>query len=256
MDKETLLEKYLQDKLNEPEWQEFNDLLKSDPDFRAEAEFQMDVRRAITTEEDENFMNILADFETEARVAEQRTASTEEQTEAHREAPKTKSFPKKWLVAASIALLAGLTYFFTANQTANPHDLFTENFVPYRNVTHPITRGEETNDAKNQAFLAYSKGNYQEALPLFTALYTSAKEPYYLFYKANALIQLNRAEEAIPLLQEHLQTDDSLTDKSTWYLAMAYLQLEDTKKAKEALKKVVEMNTYKAKEAKQLLEEL
>ncbi len=39
-------------------------------------------------------------------------------------------------------------------------------------------------------------------------------------------------------------------------LAMAYLQLEDTEKAKQVLKTVVKNKTYKAEEAKQLLDAL
>ncbi|MFS4466483.1 CDC27 family protein [Maribacter sp. 2210JD10-5] len=248
MERETLLEKYLQDKLTESERQEFDALLQSDPEFKEEVEFQMDVKRALTAEEDDNFREILSDFESEARAG--------GSDEIYSDKSKVRTFPTKWLVAASVALLVGLTYFFTANQATDTKDLFTQNFKPYRNVTYPITRGEEAVNKKTKAFLAYGKGNYKGALPLFTELYASQKEPYYLFYKANALIELNRAEEAIPLLEKHLETKDSLVDKSYWYLAMAYLQLEDSEKAKQALKKVVETKAYKAEEAKQLLDVL
>ncbi len=245
---ERLLEKFLQGKLTETEQQEFDSLLKNDPAFKEEVEFQTDVMRAVIAEEDGNFAEMLSDFESEARNEEQQIVQVE--------STGAKRFPTKWLVAASIAILAALTYFFTLNQANDPKDLFAENFKPYRNVTHPITRGEEPADHKTKAFLAYSKGEYKEALPLFTELYASEKEPYYLFYKANALIQLNRAAEAVPLLQEHLKTQDSLTDKSNWYLAMAYLQLKDIEKAKQALQRVVDTNAYKMEDAKQLLDEL
>ncbi len=240
MNRETFLQKHLMGELTEKERQEFDALLKSDPKFREEVEFQTDVKRAVTAEEDENFMAILSNFESEARAKN----------------PQVRKFPTKWLVAASIALIAGSTYFFMVNQTASPRDLYSQNFKPYRNVTHPITRGEEMIDTKTQAFSNYAKGDYKEAVLIFTKLYASEKEPYYLFYKANALIQLNRAEEAIPLLQEHLETKDSLIDKSNWYLAMAYLQLEDTENAEKALNEVVSKNAYKAEEAKRLIDVL
>ncbi|WP_186435531.1 tetratricopeptide repeat protein [Maribacter sp. MAR_2009_72] len=248
MERENLLEKYLRDKLTETEWQTFDALLKSDPDFKEEVEFHTGVKRAVTAEEDENFRNILSDFESEYRNTVPKTVPLQPS--------KRVKLPMKWMVAASVTLLAGIAYFFSANQAADPQDLFVANFKPYRNVTHPITRGEETTDAKTKAFLAYSKGDYKEAIPLFDELYASDKEAYYLFYMANALIQLNRAGEAIPLLQEHLKTQDALTNKSNWYLAMAYLQLRDTKKAGEALKKVLAAKGYKAEEARQLLDAL
>lgn len=248
MERQSLLDKYLQDKLTEAELLAFNAFLESDPEFKEEVAFQTDVKRAVIAEEDENFKDMLSGFDSEAQATASKT--TEHKTE------KTKTFPNKWLVAASVALMAGLGYFYSISQTTDPKDLFVENFTPYRNVTHPITRGEAVTDTKTKAFLAYSKTAYKEAIPLFTELYTVSKEPYYLFYKANALIQLNRGEEAIPLLKEHLATTDALTDKSNWYLAMAYLQLEDTENAKKALNEVVSKKTYKAEQAKQLLDVL
>ncbi|MDO6761471.1 hypothetical protein Q4566_14765 [Tamlana sp. 2_MG-2023] len=240
MNQETLLQKYLQGKLAKTEQQEFDALLKSDPEFRNEVEFHSDVNRAISAEEDEKFMKILSDFESEAR---------EKKTEISK-------FPTKWLVAASIALLVGITYFFTTYQNTTSHDLYVQNFKPYRNVTHPIIRGDQLNDIKTQAFSEYNKGEYKKSVQLFTELYASEKEPYYLFYKANALIQLDRAEEAVPLLNKHLETQDSLTNKTYWYLAMAYLQLDDMVQAKQALNSVVERNAYNAQKAKQLLDAL
>ena len=295
-----MLEKYLHDRLTETDRQEFNELLKNDPEFKEEVEFETDVKRAITAEEDADFMDMLSDFESEAReeagsldsdapgsdsgkepnsnrfdlpeasdslemdsdsdLADGTSFKSEKQWEEgtkglHDLTSRRRTFPTKWLVAASVALLVGLTY-FTMNQSSSPEELYQDSFAPYRNVTHPITRGEEVVDEKTQAFLAYSKGDYEAAVPLFENLYTSEQEPYYLFYQANALIELNRAGEAVPLLEEHLKTSDALTDKSSWYLAMAYLQLEEVENAKKALTDVVEKEAYKAEDAKWLLEEL
>jgi FimV-like protein len=74
-----------------------------------------------------------------------------------------------------------------------------------------------------------------------------------LFYKANALLKLERAKEAVPLLLEHLKTKDSLTEKTNWYLALAYLKLEDKAKAEKILEKVIADGNYKASEAQKLL---
>lgn len=240
MERNTLLEKYLLGALSEKEREEFDTLLEKDPKFKEELEFQIDVKRAVTAEEDADFLKLLSEFETE--TADERHG--------------VKRIPTKWLVAASIALLATLTYFFTLNQTVTTGELYAQNFEPYPNLEHRIVRGEEGQDQKTKAFSAYQIGHYKEALPLLTELYATEKTPYYLFYRANALIQLNRAAEAIPLLQEHLKTKDKLTDKSNWYLAMAYLQLDDRANAKKMLNLVVEEGAFKVEEAQQLLEEL
>jgi len=240
MERDTLLEKYMLGELSKEERQEFDTLLENDPEFKEEFEFQTDVKRAVTAEEDEDFMKMLSDFDAEAID----------------EKPRTKTFPTKWLVAASIALLAAFTYFFTSNHSISTQELYAQNFEPYRNVVHPIVRGEEGADLKSKAFSAYQTGDYEKALTLLTELSATDKEPYNLFYRANALIQLNRAEKAIPLLQEHIGLKDELSEKSTWYLAMAYLQLDDKENAKKMLKLVVKEGAYKVEEAQQLLEEL
>jgi|SRR5680860_422584 len=240
MERETLLEKYIQGKLTEKEWQEFDALLKVDSDFKEEVEFHNDLKRVAESEDDAAFKEIVSDFESEARM----------------EKPTAKRFPVKWLVAASIALIACLTYILTLDSTTSTQALFAENFEPYRNVVHPIVRGEEGQNKKTNAFAAYQIGDYETALPLLDELYANTKEPYYLFYRANALIVLNRAKEAVPLLQEHLRTNDTLVKNSPWYLAMAYLQLDDKENAKKMLHEVVKNEGYKVNEAQKLLEAL
>ncbi|WP_430905622.1 tetratricopeptide repeat protein [Maribacter sp. 2-571] len=248
MDKETLLVKYLQDKLAPAELSVFKEMLDTDAEFKKEVEFQTDVKRAIVANEDDDFMEMLSEFEAEARAKERVKPIPKTQ--------KNSRLPIQWLVAASLLVLLGLSYWFFQDNTADTTDLFAQNFVPYRNVTHPVTRGDAMVDSKTQAFSAYGKGDFNKAISLFTQLYASDKEPYYLFYKANALIQINKASEAVPLLKEHLKTKDALSDKSNWYLAMAYLQLKDADKAKAALQRVVETKAYKAEDAKRLLDAL
>ncbi len=240
MERETLLEKYLHGELTAKERSEFDALLNSDADFKEEVQFHTDLKSVTEAEDDDQFREMLSDFESKARM----------------EKPSVKRFPVKWLVAASILLVVGLTYFFTIDPSVSTQDLFVSNFEPYRNVVHPVTRGEDATDTKTEAFSSYQTKDYKTALSLFTKLYTDTQEPYYLFYRANALIELNRAEEAIPLLQEHLGTEDSLVKNSRWYLAMAYLKLDDLENTKRMLREVVRNAAYKTEEAQKLLDAL
>ena len=141
------------------------------------------------------------------------------------------------------------------NQKSSTNELFANYFEPYRNVIQPLERGSGDQDEKSRAFYAYEKGDYEKAVRLFTDLFTATKEPYYLFYKANALLKLEKANEAVPLLLEHLKTKDTLSEKSTWYLALAYLKLNDKPNARITLKKVISDGKYKSKEAQKLLSE-
>jgi len=237
MKREELIEKYIQNKLSPQEEIEVKELLKNDSSFKDEITFHSSLKNVSQYEDNANFRSLIKTLEKQAKAPQQKQSYT------------------KWLAAASIILLLGLSYFLNMDQKLSTDELFAQNFEPYRNVVAPIVRSNNQQDEKTQAFLAYEKGEYETAITLFTKLYKNTKEPYYLFYKANALLKLERAKEAVPLLLEHLKTKDTLTEKTSWYLALAYLKIEDKQKAKELLKKVIANKSYKNKEAQKLMNE-
>jgi len=233
MNREELLEKYLQEKLSPQEKVIFDELIATDATFKEEVAWQSDLKKAIIHEDNDNFKALLTEIEAKK--------------------PIPKRGYTKWLAAASILLLVGFSYLFFTTTNSTTDDLFADYFEPYRNVIQPIERGSSQQDEKTVAFTAYEKGNYEKAVDLFTKLYGTSNESYYLFYKANALLKLNKANEAIPVLLEHLKTKDTLTEKTNWYLALAYLKVDKKNMAKTTLKKVADDGNYKNKEAKELL---
>ncbi|MEN8125364.1 MAG: CDC27 family protein [Bacteroidota bacterium] len=233
MKKEDLIDKYLQHRLTSEEKLKFEELFKNNIDFKKEVTFHTNLKKAVKNDDNENFRNLISNLELKAR--------------------KPKRSYIKWLAAASVILLLGLTYFLTVEKKASSQELFSSYFEPYRNVIQPLERNGDQQNEKKIAFMAYDHGEYEKAILLFSKLYMTTKEPYYLFYKANALLKLERAKEAVPLLLEHLKTKDTLTEKSHWYLAMAYLKLDDKINAKLSLKKVLIEGKYKTKEAEVLL---
>ena len=242
MNHDNLIYKYLRKELSDSEKIQFNELLKNDTRFKEDVHFQTNLQKVTQHNDDAEFKNIIA------------TAESKYQQKSNTNTVKF-SFTK-WMAAASVILILGLSYFLMQKNTIATDDLFAANFEPYRNVVAPLVRGENKQDEKSKAFLAYEKGEYEVSVLLFSKLYKITNESYYLFYQANALLKLERADEAIPLLQQHLKTKDSLTQKTNWYLALAYLKINDTKKAKEMLKKVTLEKLYKNKDAVKLLQEL
>lgn len=238
MKQEDLIEKYIENRLSLEEKLTFDELFKNDMAFKKEVALHVDLKKAIEGEDDANFKNLIYDLERQVNNS-----------------TKKRSYGK-WLAAASIILLLGISYFFNMGQKLSTDELFIQNFEPYRNVILPIERSSEQQDKKALAFIAYEKGEYETAITLFSSLYVVTKEPYYLFYKANALLKLERAKEAVPLLLAHLKTKDTLTEKTNWYLALAYLKINDKSNAKKSLKKVIINGKYKTKEAKKLLKEI
>tara|TARA_R110000868_G_scaffold373423_1_gene637516 strand:- start:8383 stop:9111 length:729 start_codon:yes stop_codon:yes gene_type:complete len=236
---EDLIEKYIQNKLSPEEELMVDELLQNDSIFKRELTLHANLKKVIKNDDNDNFRNLISELESKAKI----------------ESPMVRRTYMKWLAAASILLLLGLSYFLTLDQKATSNELFTSYFEPYRNVVQPLERGSDQQDEKSLAFLAYEKGEYDKAIALFSELYTTTKEPYYLFYKANALLKLEKANEAVPLLLEHLQTKDTLTEKTNWYLALAYLKLNDKPNARITLEKVIADGNYKSTEAQKLLKE-
>ena len=236
---EDLIEKYIQNRLSPEEELLVDELLQNDSIFEREFTLHANFKEVIKKDDDDNFRNLISELESRAKI----------------ESPMPRRTYMKWLAAASIVLLLGLSYFLSMDQKATSNELFANYFEPYRNVVQPLERGSDQQDEKSLAFIAYEKGEYDKAIVLFSELYTTTKEPYYLFYKANALLKLQRANEAVPLLLEHLQTKDTLTEKTNWYLALAYLKLNDKTNARITLEKVISDGNYKTVEAQKLLNE-
>lgn len=237
MDREVLIEKYIQGTLNEKEQLEFDTLRGKDQSFEQEVQFHENLRQVIQAENDP-VRAMVEEFESEATVSSSSTGVW-----------------KQLLVAASIFAVLGLAVFYNLTRPISGSDLYENYYESYPNVVQISTRGEEASEAR-QTFEAYENGKYEEALAGFSELYSNGGETYYLFYQANALLELGRAEEAIALLDEFSGSDDSLASRSGWYKAMAYLQLEDLPRAKIELEKVRREKAYNADKAEELLAEL
>ena len=117
---EDLIEKYIQNKLSPEEELILDELLQNDPDFERELTLHANLKVAIKKNDDDNFRNLISELESKAKME--------------------RSMPRrtymKWLAAASIVLLLGLSYFLTIDQKATTNELFANYFEPYRNVVH------------------------------------------------------------------------------------------------------------------------
>ena len=238
MDYEVLIEKYLNGTLNEKEQAEFDTLRGSDEAFDQEVIFHENLR-AVLAAEDDAVRTMVEEFE-----AEQPSSSSS-----------TSGVWKNLLVAASIFAVLGLAVFYNLSQPISSSDLYENYFERYPNVVKPMVRGEEK-DAVDEAFEAYDNERFEEALTRFTTLYETDGSAHYLFYKALTFLELERSEEAIVLLEEFSASDDKLSDRAGWYIAMAYLQLDDQEKAKEELEEVIDKKAFNAVKAEELLTEL
>lgn len=215
-----LIDRYFGNSLSPKEQLLFNDLLQNNEDFKNEFVFQKDLKKVIALNQRENLKSTLQQFEDNA------IKNT-----------KILFLSKKWLIAASLALLIGLGFWFVKNTYfISSEKLFTQNFEPYRNIIQPIVRGESSNTIEYRAFLAYENNDYHKAINLFNSV-NNQDATYVSFYKAMCYLSLDKTTEAINLLEPIIlssnlvEMDKQLSEKADWYLALAYLKTGENKKA-------------------------
>jgi len=241
MDREELINGYFEGSLSDSQLAEFEGLLKTDAEFNTAYEFEKELQLALKKEERKEIKELFSSLN-----------QTEEKSKG-----KVISI-RPWLVAASIALVVGLGswLFFFNSLDINTNQLYAANFTPYENVVHPIERGNQLEDLLNRAFTAYEDEKYDEALRLFKELNVKKNDAYIDFYEAIVLMQLNKHQEAIPLLKNYIQNNGELKDRAHWYLALTYLKLGDVSNSKAELEKLIELGSFKRTTAKELLEDL
>ncbi|MGB5383945.1 MAG: hypothetical protein WBN19_08845 [Lutimonas sp.] len=244
-EQEELIEKYFSNSLSGEEAVLFEKLLQKDPDFKEEFLFQKDLKKALERQE-------RADI-----------ASGLHELEKSYQDKKSKSL-KKWLLAASVALLMGLGYAVYHNyKIQQPDYLFATNFEAYRNVVKPIERGVQTEDLEAKAFSAYENGAYYKAINLFNSVVPKDQE-YIQFYKGISYLALDKKTEAIELLLPLATKPDDKdakfqwNAKANWYLGLAYLGDGQIEKAISQFLVIVNNPAcdYKKEEAKAILDKL
>ena len=247
MDKEKLLYDYFSNDLNPEQERQLEKLLATDTEFKEQFDFERDLKRAIEDTEREKLKSKLVGFETEI--------SRDSSISVVRALPRRKF--QKWAMAASIALLLGLGWLGYTNLVVTDYaELYEDNFQKYPNTVYPITRGDTEDSEERKAFTAYESENYTEAIGLFELMITQEYRPYLDFYLGQCHLKLDSPVKALPYLKAATSSDSEFAAEAHWYLAMAYLKLENREQARAELMQLTETSDYKKEKAQALLEEL
>lgn len=126
-------------------------------------------------------------------------------------------------------------------------------------------RGTSTDDTDSEkasfkkSLQLYGDKQFEEALKGLDAVSTqSSLFPDVVLLQSMCLLQLQRNEEAIGKLTFLLQpqNDNLLKDQARWYLALAYLQNDQTTLARQELSKIVNEQSVHWDRASELLKKL
>jgi len=223
-----LIDRYFENSLSPREQVLFNDLLQNNSEFKTEFQFQKDLKKIISLKQQEDLKSTLKEIESRSR---------KRSILMH--------IPKKWMVAASFVVLTSLgiwgvqSTFFPSNKA-----IYDDYFKPSRNTVQPIVRGENLNTIEYRAFVAYEAQNYHKAINLFNSV-ESPNEAYINFYIGVSYLALDKPEEAIALLKPVSELnsldekDNGFNKKAQWYLALAYVKINDEQNAITELKQII-----------------
>lgn len=237
MTKDELIALYFSNQLSDESKDKFDHLLTTDSDFAKEVNFQKNLKTIITKEEQQDLKAELASIENSTK--------------------NTSKTYTKWLIAASIIVILAIpSLMFFGQKTTNKDALFAANFEPYKNVVHPIVRGESSDDIKTKAFIAYEAKSYDDALLYFNTILKEHPDGAILFYKSIILLQKEDYNKALGILESNTAIPNQLKQQQQWYLGLVYLKTNQTDKAKAIFKTLSENNYFKAKQSKKLLDNL
>ena len=238
MNKDELLYLYFSNSLTPSQEDLFNNLLESDAEFKAQFEFENNLKQVIKAEETDALKAKLKSFEN--------TISNTTET----------SNPWfNWRIAASIVLFLGAGWFgYDALFGVNYDKLYHTNYKNYPNTVYTITRGDDNNSLEREAFVAYETEDYKLALEKFNAITT--QQPYFNFYKAQSYLGLNNLDEAKTLFEKEILSESKFKAEAHWYLALINLKQENKAEAVKYLKALITKYNFKKDEAKALLNDL
>lgn len=190
------------------------------------------------------------------------TLSTARTFQIHQ--PKVITLGRKmvYLAAASLGLFMVFVLLFILNRPKSTVQLFADNFIPYELTINDLrNEAQPQEQALNQQIVeAYAEQEYEKAIPnLQRAIEQKPQDHRLHLYLGNCHLALGQSKEAIEVFEgiiNNLQYNTLFTVRARWYLALAYLRMDDVNKASKQLKMVVTNGGFKKEEAEALLDEL
>lgn len=231
MDKETIIDKYINHSLSKTEQQLFDKWMKEDPSFKKDVSFF------------ENLSAVSQDHEKEA------LQSQLEGLDSKLSSGKSRLLKRILFIVIGLVLLT-IAYMGLKpeKKASTPAQLYASNYEVYPNVYYPVTRGQS--DEMTKTFMAYESGNYTEAAKLLEERLQTSSAVELKFYQAMAYAEIGNLPLAIGRLEDIRRFDSEYMDESYWYLGLFFLKQGNKAAAIDRLQTFYELsNDDKKKKA-------
>ncbi|AUC83607.1 tetratricopeptide repeat protein [Lacinutrix sp. Bg11-31] len=241
MTNEDLLYRYFSNSLTENELIDFNKRIETDAEFKADFEFENNLKQAIKQNNTTELKEKLKVFEAEISVKEPRTTKPQ----------------FNWRIAASIVLFIGAGWFgYNALFGVDYNNIYNANFNNYPNTEFTITRSDTVDSYERKAFVAYEAQDYDNAILNFNTIPVAEQKGYQDFYVALSYLNNNDSEKAKDLFKKTVAYNKMFVAESHWYLALVAIKQKDKIAAIKQLRILLENFDYNKSKAEVLLKEL
>ena len=163
-----------------------------------------------------------------------------------------KSLKLWWAVAAIGAILLASILFL---KPKSPDALYAANYSKFKNSSVAVTRGSNEKDDLKIAMIAYTQGDYEEALTQLRIL--ERTYPEVKIYEGIIALENENFIAASKILQPlSINANYKFQHDASWYLALTYLKIDNKEAAKSILQELSTGNSFRAEKAGKLLKKL
>ncbi|MDH7446014.1 tetratricopeptide repeat protein [Aquimarina sp. 2201CG14-23] len=234
------IEEYLAMVLSEEDMVAFEKEMAADPELRDEVEKQRELHHILSDKDTLDFKEKIQKIAAEIKQEESKANTT--------------SFFSYWKIAASIIIILGVGGLLWNNLDTKTtfSDLYASHYVPY--PAEDVTRGE-TENKLDTILKEYTNGNYEKVIRELQKITTLSKVEQLRLYLGNSYLNTNKEQEAI-LQFERISDTSKYYEDASWYRALTYLKLGDSKTSKEILESIIQYNGIYKENAMKLIEKI
>lgn len=236
------IERYLQGAMPPGELDEFTQKIAADAELAAAVDLHREVAETLAGEQIHQFRETLKQVDSNWKYS------------AGGNWLRVLRSPQNLAIAASLLLLIGFFSWLALQEPVYP-EIASSNFEQLPLQTQ---MGSNTSDAqvlRNEANRAYITEDYDLAAEKFRTL--SGKVPSdqnYRLYQGISEIGSEQLEAAITTLKPLADgNDQSVRGEAAWYLALAYLKLDDSSAARPYLEKLSESKGFRWEQAQSII---
>ena len=239
------IERYLQGAMTPGELDAFQQKISTDPELASAVNLHQELAQTLAGERIHQFRKTLKEVD-----ASWKPATGVKWLRVLRN-------PQNLAIAASLLLLIGF-FGWWALQSPTPTELAARNF---EQLPVQAFMGLDSNAAqltRKEAHQAYIAEEYQVAIEKFSELtQLEPDELSYQLYLGVSQVGIQASADAVASLQPLAESEDqSVREEAAWYLALAYLQMDNAAAASPYLEQLVHSGGYRSGRAEQLLEVL